>query len=262
MNKPIRFILLTYLFSWCVWLPGVLSTYGVIGKIPWPPFFAIGASGPLVAAMWLIYRSEGWRGVRAWLKTGFTRRVLIHQWLLVVLIPLLVPAFVLVVYFLADGCFADLSVIQQPWLAFPTILLMVTIGGGQEEYGWRGYLLKHLQQQWGIWRADLMMILVHSLWHLPLFFIAYTTQSQYPFWLFLLFGVGFTLLANRTYNWTGNSIFATIVLHGMVNTGLELFSVVGQSVNHINWPFLLVSAIYTMLALFIHPWNPMMQKGS
>jgi len=69
-----RFVVIAYAFTWLVWLPGVLATYGLIPEIPWPPFFAIGACGPLVAAVWCIQRAGGWSAVRCWLKTGFTRR--------------------------------------------------------------------------------------------------------------------------------------------------------------------------------------------
>lgn len=68
MSHSTRFILIAYLFSLMIWLPGILSTYGLIGEIPWLPLFAIGTCGPLVAALWCIWHSDGWIGVKAWLK--------------------------------------------------------------------------------------------------------------------------------------------------------------------------------------------------
>ena len=66
---------ISYAFTWLVWLPGVLATYDIIPNIPWSPLFALGASGPLVAAVWCLHREGGWSAVKDWLRKGFTRRV-------------------------------------------------------------------------------------------------------------------------------------------------------------------------------------------
>lgn len=146
---------------------------------------------------------------------------------------------------------ANLAVLWQPGMVLPTILLMVTIGGGQEEYGWRGYLLLRLDQRWKTWQADIIMILVHAFWHLPLFFIAYTVQFHYSFWLFLVFGIGFTLLINRVYRGTGGSILAAVLFHGLVNAGQEIFSPVGPAVYDSPVPLLIIGLLFGLLALLI-----------
>jgi len=133
----------------------------------------------------------------------------------------------------------------------PVALLMLTIGGGQEEYGWRGYLLPKLLDHCKPWQADLILIPVHVIWHLPLYFIAFTMQSQYPFWLFLAFGTGYTLLINRLYHLTNGNILAAILFHGLVNTGLEIFPTVGPNVDHSNLPLLFVGTFYAVLAIAI-----------
>ena len=246
-----RFIGTSYAFTWLVWLPGVLATIGVLPDIPWKPLFAIGTCGPLVAAVWCLHREGGWAAVKGWLRAGFSPRFNGRWWLLIILTPFVIPPLSLLLFNLANGQVADLPVFEQPWIVIPTILLMVTIGGGQEEYGWRGYLLPRLDERWQPWQADLIMIVVHVFWHLPLFFIAYTMQFHYPFWLFLVFGIGFTPLINRVYRETGGSILAAILFHGLVNTGLELFPPVGPTVQHSPLPLLFVGLLYGLLALLI-----------
>jgi membrane protease YdiL (CAAX protease family) len=157
----------------------------------------------------------------------------------------------LLLYHLTGGQFDDLLILQKPWMIFPTILLMITIGGGQEEYGWRGYLLPKLDERWKPWQADLIMIPVHTLWHLPLFFIAYTMQYHYPFWLFLIFGIGLTPVLNRVYRHTGGSILAAIIFHGLVNAGLEVFPPVGPAVHNSPWPLLFIGLLYGLLAFAV-----------
>lgn len=170
---------------------------------------------------------------------------------IILLVPFLIPALVLGIYVRLDGPVAPLLLFSQPWIVLPTILLMVTIGGGQEEYGWRGYLLSQLERRWQPWQADLLMAAIHSLWHLPLFFITMTMQSRYSFWVFLAFGFGFTLLANLLYRRTKGSLLAVVAFHGLVNTGLDIFPLVGPAVAGAAWPFLLVGLLFALLALAI-----------
>jgi membrane protease YdiL (CAAX protease family) len=252
-GKSSLFITLAYLFSWLVWMPGVLFTRGLIGKVPWLPLFALGTCGPLVAALWCIWRTDGRAGVKDWLKKGFSRLFSWSWWAFIVLGPFLVPTLVWVIYRLSGGDPYSLPVFQNPWNVLPAILLMVTIGGGQEEYGWRGYLLPRLDSRWKPWQADLFLIVVHSLWHLPLFFISATAQSTYPFWVFLVFGSGLTMIINRVYRSTGGSLLAAILFHGMVNAGLETFPPVGAAVGGANWPFLLAGLCYAVLAWMTRP---------
>jgi membrane protease YdiL (CAAX protease family) len=242
-----RYLAVAYGFSWLVWLPAVLASYEVIPEIPWPPLFAIGTCGPLVGALACIQREAGWAGVRSWLKRGFTSKISWPWWLLILLLPFAVPALALLIFRLTGGESAAPLVLTQPVIFFPTALLMLTIGGGQEEYGWRGYLLPRLDERWKPWQTDLVMILVHVCWHLPLFLISYTAQSQYPFWLLLAFGIGFTPLINRIYRQTG-SILAAILFHGFTNTSLDLFPPVGAAVNHSWVPLLLVGLLFGLVA--------------
>jgi len=252
-GSSLRFIGIAYLFSWLVWLPGVLATYRLIDAVPWLPLFAIGTGGPMVAALWCTWRSGGWTGVKDWLKKGFTQLFSWRWWAFIGLVPLLIPMLVWAIFCLSGGAPFPMTVFHNPWIVLPTILLMVTIGGGQEEYGWRGYLLPHLDLRWSPWQADLFLIMVHTLWHLPLFFISATSQSTYPFLVFLAFGSGFTLLINRVYRSTGNSLLAAILFHGLVNAGLDTFPPIGTAVGGANWPFLLAGLLYALLALAIRP---------
>lgn len=250
LPPTIRFVILTYTFTWLVWLPGLLSSAGLIPAVPWLPLFAIGICGPLVAAVWCLHREGGWHAVKDWLRKGFARRVPWRWWLYILFIPFIVPALALLIYHWLGGEVVTPVVLQQPWLVVPTILLMVTIGGGQEEYGWRGYLLPRLDARWKPWQADLMMVIVHTFWHFPLFFIRETSQSQYPFWLALVFGVGFTLLINRVFRRTGGSLLAAVIFHGLVNAGLESFPPVGAAVHHSVAPLLLVGVMFGLPAVF------------
>jgi membrane protease YdiL (CAAX protease family) len=232
MNKSSMlwlFVVIVYGFSWLVWLPGILSSRMIIGAVTWAPLLAIGTCGPMLAAFYCLYRSEGWVGIRNWLRNGFTVRFARHWWIVILLVPFVIPALVLAAYDQLDGSLFPLSVFSYPQIVLPTILLMVTIGGGQEELGWRGYLLDRLQICYKPWQADLILTLIHSVWHLPLFSITMTMQSHYTFWLFLVFGLGFTLLINKIYRQTHAGFLSAIVFHGQVNAGLDTFPPIGPT---------------------------------
>jgi membrane protease YdiL (CAAX protease family) len=249
MPPSIHFIIIAYAFSWLVWLPGLLASLGLIPSVPWSPLSATGICGPMVAAVLCLHQEGGWPIVKDWLRAGFTQRFDFRWWLFILFVPFIVPSVSLFLYRLTGAKITDLTILQQPWMILPIILLMVTIGGGQEEYGWRDYLLPRLDGRWQPWQTDLLMVVVHTFWHLPLFFINDTSQSLYPFWLFLAFGLGFTPLINRVFRRTGGSILAVVILHGMVNAGLEIFPPVGPAVNYAILPLLLISLIYGILAV-------------
>lgn len=65
-------------------------------------------------------------------------------------------------------------------------------GPAPEELGWRGYALDGLQARMNALFASLILGVVWSLWHLPLFFIKGTWQAEQVglgtqrFWLFML----------------------------------------------------------------------------
>jgi membrane protease YdiL (CAAX protease family) len=250
-SSVFKFLAIAYIFTWVVWLPAILSTRGILPEIPWPPLFAIGTCGPLVAAIWCKYRQGGWAEVKNWLRQGFFRRFSLRWWLFILIVPFILPPLGLLLYRVTGGEIADLLVFQQPLIILPTILLMVTIGGGQEEFGWRGYLLHELSKRWRPWQVDLSLIPLHAFWHLPLFFIAYTMQYQYPFWLFLVFSIGFTPLINNVYRRTGGSILAAVLFHGLINSGLDLFPPVGPAVNNSPLPLLIIGLFYGLLAVVI-----------
>ena len=250
-KEILHFLLISYAFAWLVWFPGILATRGVLGNIPWPPLFGIGACGPLVAALWLTKRETGWEGVKDWLKVGFTYQTKPIWWMLILIIPFAVPPLALWLNRIAGGENNPLVVLENPIIILPALMLMLTIGGAQEEYGWRGYALPRMDRILKPWQSDLLMIPLHACWHLPLFVISYTIQSQYSFWLFLAFGIGFTTLIDLIYRRTNHSILAALLFHGLVNTGLEIFPPVGPCVGGSSLPLLIIAGLFGLLALVI-----------
>jgi membrane protease YdiL (CAAX protease family) len=100
------------------------------------------------------------------------------------------------------------------------ILLGSTIGGGQEELGWRGFAQPELQEQYGgLWAAVIIGVLWGG-WHLPLFFDPTAIHSQWPLSSQLAYFVGivaFSILIGWVYNGSGGSILLAMLMHGTEN---------------------------------------------
>lgn len=213
-----KFFLLTYAISWLLWLPSVLRTNGfdslpeIVGL---PGMFAV--FGPAIAAFMLTGRESGRAGMikllRRAIAAGFSARWWLPTLFLMPLIGLLTL-----------GILILLGIELPEWTA-PTLLtaLITTIfilflGGGLEEFGWRGYALDRLQNGQNAVAASLVLGLIWGLWHLPLFFIEGTTQEVIPLWQFLLQIMVLSVLFTWLYNNTGGSLLVAILFHTIGNT--------------------------------------------
>jgi hypothetical protein len=103
-------------------------------------------------------------------------------------------------------------------LAAMNFLLVFLVGGPLgEEFGWRGFALPGLQARWG-WRvASLLLGVVWTVWHLPLFYSVGTVQSHLPMGLYALSAIASSVLFAWLFNRSRGSIVPVLVLHTAVN---------------------------------------------
>ena len=72
-RNPWKYFLLTFAYSWIIWIPSVLDGIGV--NLPFSVtgytmlVVVIGAFAPLLAALTLVARDEGWKGIKTFLKS-------------------------------------------------------------------------------------------------------------------------------------------------------------------------------------------------
>jgi len=147
--------------------------------------FVVGAFGPtlVAAALWLAGRRRP-RGRRPF------RHV--HRWLPAALLLGAAPALTAA---LLTGSF-DLQAAGQQVSALGGPLAVVGFalftGPLSEEFGWRGYAQPRLRRTLSPYATSLVLGLAWGLWHLPLFLLAGTSQSELGLfsWQALLFFVG------------------------------------------------------------------------
>src|SRR5699024_2865062 len=106
--------------------------------------------------------------------------------------------------------------------------------GGLEEVGWRGFMLRELTKRISPFSSTLLVGVVWTVWHLPLFFIIGTYQYEYlniP--IFAISVISFSFLLSTVYYKT-NSIFLCIITHAFYNSVLDVFinnqSLIGEIV--------------------------------
>lgn len=128
----------------------------------------------------------------------------------------------------AGGGLEATYLLERPVFVLPMLLFWIVFGPLPEELGWRGYALGGLLGRHSALVASLIIGVVWSLWHLPLYFIDGTYQAEQVglfttrFWLFM----GGTLLEPVLYTWifvhTGGSTLAAVLFHFSGNATGEL----------------------------------------
>ena len=252
-NSPVRlaviFTIYAFAISWLCWLPAAAADHGIgsVGSAA-PILFVLGTFGPFLAAITIISRTSGARGLRDFLSQALRWRVGIQWYAAAVLAPFVIRLAVLYIHVSKGGTFPDLGDPSR-WIAVPETFLIVLLIGGPtgEEFGWRGFLLQRVQPRLGMLGASMLIGVVSSVWHLPLFFITGTAQSHLPFALFAVRTVSLSIISTWLYNGTKRSLLSVLLFHASLNTWPNTLNVL-ESEGTIG-PYVSTTIIYTGWAL-------------
>ena len=207
--------------SWICWLPLVASDHriGYVAPSVSPLLVVLGTFGPFFAAVAMVARRSGFRGLGEFIGQAFRWRMGLRWYLAALVAPALIRTVVLTVHVLKGGSLPDLSDPAR-WLAIPGTFVAVLLIGGPtgEEFGWRGFLLQRVQPQVGMLPAAVIIGFISALWHLPLFFIPAAVQSHLPFALFLVRTIALSIISTWLYNGTRRSLLSVLLFHASLNT--------------------------------------------
>lgn len=239
-----EYLLITFFISWLSWGILILLTALNIVELNSPLgmlLFAIGGFGPTISAIMCL---EG--------KITFKKviRFIFHSkkgsWSYFLLFAVLSIACVGLSSFETNPA--------MPWYILPIVLLVCTfVGGGNEELGWRGTLqpvmerimskkVKH--KTWSFVLATLLVGVIWVLWHLPLWFVAGSSQQSINFALFAISAVLLSFWLACLYRRT-HSVFYCMLLHGLTNLLMSFFVI------KVNWILCLGYTLMTVLALIL-----------
>ena len=230
-RNPWKFFLLTFAYSWTIWIPSVLDGIGI--KLPFDVtgysmiVVIIGAFAPMMAAITLVAQDAGWKGVKSFLRQALDFRIKPIYLLLALALPLIIHS---IAHYLAPVLGLSVAPTLFPTdisvspiiLAIPYFFLMIIIGGGQEEFGWRGYAQEPLQEKIGVIPASLVIGAIWGFWHLPLWFMAGDLHSAYSFFAFVMMTMSMSIVYAWLYNSSGKKLIVVIFFHAMSNTAAPL----------------------------------------
>ncbi len=125
--------------------------------------------------------------------------------------------------------------LHNPLTLIPFALKILIYGPLPEELGWRGYALDRLQRRHGALSSSLILGVVWSVWHLPMFFIYSSLMAEvFPLWslsFWLAMGPGIlatSIIMTWIYNNTRRSILGAVLLHFMMNFTGEFLRLPGD----------------------------------
>jgi membrane protease YdiL (CAAX protease family) len=207
------FAVLAIAVSWTVWIPALSAIDGPAAKAALIP----GAFGPLIAGA-IVTRLRG-NSVRAWLASTLFWRRSVRWYAAAVTVPLGVALGLGAVMIGLTGGFGD-GTLGPALATFAFNMVFATVlGGGQEEFGWRGFALPHLQSRYDAVTASVLIGLVWSLWHAPLF--AFDVYAMNPV-LYAVSVLAFAVILTWLYNSSRACVPAAILMHGSINASVNL----------------------------------------
>jgi len=112
--------------------------------------------------------------------------------------------------------------IQPVW--FVALLSTFFFTGGNEEFGWRGFLQKEMQKKYNPLITALVISILWSFWHLPLHYNGvYTTGGFVDLLPRFLWMIPLTIVFTWLYNKSSYSVLAVAMLHAVLNNSFDTF---------------------------------------
>jgi uncharacterized protein len=227
-HHPLVFyFLIAFGFSWLMFLPGLLTYYGVISlSDDVVRLLAIGGLlGPILSGFIATAATEGRPGVTRLLRRMACWRIGI-RWYVFALVGL--PAAMVLATFIRPGGLESFDISARPsFLGYVRAFISMALIGGPlfEEPGWTGFAQPRLQRLYGPLIGGLILGSLWALWHLPGFLIPSQDVTDIPprgtvldFVVFAMALMGLRLIIIWVVNNTRNSVFMAILLHASWNT--------------------------------------------
>ena len=182
----------------------------------WSPVWFLGAFSPTLSALLISWVIGGFAEVKRVL-SGFARWKVSAFWYLAAVFLFLGPLVVALVYALLGNPVSGLQAgITIPML-LGQIFFQLFSGPVSEEAGWRGFALPRLQKKYNASLSSLILGVIWTCWHIPLFFLAGATQMSIPFPIYMLLVVTMAFYLTWLYNNTRGSLVVTTLAHFSFN---------------------------------------------
>jgi membrane protease YdiL (CAAX protease family) len=211
-HQVIAFFIFAFAISWCIWIPEIIVTGGKMSLLTYA-----GGFGPFLSAAFVILVVEKRAGLHQWLRRIFRLRINILWYLVGALfLPIGVVLFQFGLYSLWSGQ-PDFSNALPWWLYLLNLLILMFFAGGNEEPGWRGFALPKLLTKRNPLTASLILGMIWTAWHIPVFFNPEWSGYETPFVWFLVNTVGLSFIMTWLYCRSSRSVFPVMLFHQATN---------------------------------------------
>ena len=255
-NKiPVRFFLVAFLWSWLILVPiAALTRLGILeidvnNLLIILPISFIGALGPAAGAFFSLYTINGKGAIKEYCKKFISLKFGWKAW--VSMFAILGGAY-FIAWIIPEFFGEDRIPAFIPLYIFPIyILLMIFMGGGQEEIGWRGYILPFLEKKYGLLVGSLILGIIWAIWHIPLWFISGTTQTYMNFIAFTFMTIGYSYIFSWIREASGNRLLSGLVAHGLANGFAVIFPTLVMDENTKQIRFWIYTVIILIIGIII-----------
>jgi membrane protease YdiL (CAAX protease family) len=235
MKRLMKYLTIAFLITWiCWWGEALFVKFTSFRESDLLPMilFTVGGFGPTIAALCCF-------------ENKLTPKRIINF-----LFGCKKNSFFILIFFLVleIATFGLSSMQRNAAIEFSTIPMIfaqaIFIYGGNEELGWRGVMQSVLQKKLPYPIATLIVGVVWSMWHIPLWFIEGNSHQGSSFIAFALLAILLSFWLSAIINSHG-SIFWCMILHGATNTLLSIFVI------KMNWVLIIGLVLLTTLSLII-----------
>ena len=218
-----------------------------------PPEMALFAGltltlAPISAALILEFRQNRSSGVKRLIKRSFDfKRIKHFRWVLTIIFlwPVLFSLVLVILNLIGE----PVPEAVFPIVAAPVGLLVFFFLALFEEVGWMGYAFNPMENRWNALIASIVLGLLWSAWHLPV----YIAGPESAIWVTgQLITLAFVrILIVWIFNNTAKSLFAAILFHAVYNVCTMVFPVYGSSIG----PGLTAVIILIIVLMVIFFWG-------
>lgn len=184
---------------------------GKIYNVPIFILFIIGGFVPSILGIILTSIFEGKVGIRKRFLSAINIKIGFSSFVIIIVYVIVLGLLQLILYATLGGRFDYSQFIKQ----LPTALPLIIAGPLSEEFGWRGFLQKRVNENLPATSGSIIIGIVWALWHLPLFYMIGTSQHEFniPFLPFMISIISSTFVYTYIYIKSNGSLFAAILLH-------------------------------------------------
>jgi len=225
---PARFFIVTFSWTWFCWLapmlsgrlgiPAVNSLMAAIG----PVLGILASFGPAAGAVVSLLTYDGKGAARKFFKSFLSFNFGWKAW---VSIFAIIGGAAFLAWIIPEFFGFARPPKYLPSLAmFPVyFFIMIVAGGGQEEIGWRGYIMTRLENKFGLVFGSLILGAVWAAWHIPLWFMQGTNQIYMNFFAFTIGCIGLSFFFSWIIEASGGRRLSGLIAHGAMNAFMMLF---------------------------------------